>query len=691
MDALRAAVESGAAPARPQGSVTEVPAVIKTRMERGRKAMLKGAAIRRMCVRFERGESYHYLTSQGTLAEQATVTDPVSRNGKPPHRVRNKYNFIRPVVTSKVSASSQSTPGFEVVPSTTDAQRVGAAQMAQRIALAGYDKWRMHSVDIECTYNAIGGGGEGFAVPYFDPNVGPYHPKIDPETGERLIDPKTGQPVMQGEGEIKILVLSGNECYWEDGTDFMSSRWHAIETARNLDDLYELDGFFGDPLKPDATTSDIPTDVKPEGKAMCTEYFERPSPKCPDGRHLVIANGRQIVPERTYPLRKRDGSVIDEPVPHRLAWDLGDGKTRDYGLTYQLVDAQRTAQDARNKAVEWKNRGLMPQWTARQGTVLTRPTDEPGKIMYYKGDKAPEQETPQPIPDSLFKIGEVAKDDLREIGFATQLDAAPNVAARTVQAVVEQSQLQWAQFLVSKAEWWSRLMRHCLVLVTCHYTEPRLMTFKGRDGWEHIPDFQGASLMDEVDVRVFPHSLVTLTRDGVRDQLDWLIQRFPGFLTPQETLAALQAGSIDRITQTYWLDLARANNAVQKIRDGSASQMPTAGTINPLTGRTEVNPDTGQPDEIPMWMPSEQDNLDVWERVFGDWMKTDDFAQASSLAQQQARAVWDAIQSLKTVKAQRDAAQQNAMAAQIGLQNAATPPATKPLPSLPAAGGSGGS
>jgi hypothetical protein len=661
--------------------VAEVPAKVKGRLDRGRKAMLKDAAIRRMCVRFERGETYWFIGARGQLSQQSTVTDLTTRDGKPPHRVRNKYNFIRPIVTAKVSASSQATPGFEVVPSTTDSARIGAARLAEKISLSGYDKWHLHSVDMDCSYNAIGGGGEGFAVPYFDPNVGPYTQKIDDETGEPLVD-DAGQPVMIGEGEIKVIALCGNEVYWEPGQDFMDSRWHAIERAVPMEDIEEMPGFFGKPLKADAATSDIPTDVRPDNMAMKTEYFERPCPKYPEGRHLVIANGRQVVPERRYPLRNRKGVVIDEPVPHRLAWDIGGGKQRDFGLTWQLADAQRTAQDARNKAVEWKNRSLMPQWKAKTGSITTRPTDEPGSIMYYKGDEAPEQEIPQPIPDSLFKIADVAKDDMREIGFSTQLDAGPNVAARTVQAVVEQSALQWAQFLVSKADWWSRLMRHCLVLASCHYSEPRLMTFRGRDGWEHVQDFEGAQLMDEVDVRVFPHSLVSLTRDGVRDQLDWIATRFPGFLSPQEALAALQAGSIDRISQSYWLDVARANNAVQKIRDGSSMDMPVGGSSNPLTGQPEIGED-GQPVGIPMWMPGEQDNLQIWERVFGDWMKTDDYAAQTPEAQEQGRLVWNAIQALKTVKAQREAQQQNAMAEQLGMKNAAKPGDVKPLPDLP--------
>lgn len=666
-----------------------IPPSVKVRLERGRRDMMRDAPKRRLCVRFESGETYWFIGAKGTLQQQSTVTDLTSRDGKPPQRVRNKYNFIRPIITAKVSASAQRTPAFEVIPSTLDPQRVGAAELSSRVALYGYDKWRLQDVDVRCSYNAIGGGGEGFALPYFDPNVGPYRPVpvTDPATGEPVLDEATGQPKVEmvGEGEVKVIVLGGNEVYWEPGCNFMESRWHAVERARPVEDIEELPGFFGKPLKADAATSDIPTDTRPENMVMVTEYFERPCPRYPAGRHLVIANGRQVVPERKYPLCNKAGDAIDEPVLHRLAWDLDGGARRDFGLTWQLIDAQRTAQDTRNKAVEWKNRCLIPQWWVRANTTPPnqRLTDEPGAQFVYQGEQPPTQIQTQPIPDSLFRLADLAARDMQQMGFDNAIEASPDVAARTVQAVVEQSQQQWAQFLLGKAEWWSRLMRHCLLLVVNHYSEERKLKYQGRDGWEHIQDFDAASMMDEVDVRVKPASLVTLTRAQVRDMLDWIVTRFPNWLNPQDALAALETGSLDRIMASYWLDLARVNTVIQKIRDGTVMEMPPRGDTDPLTGQPILDPQTGQPMPYPGYLPDDQDNLQIWERVFSDWMKTDDYGRQDQQAQGIARQIWNAIQQLQTAQAQRQAAQTDALAQQIGSENAAKPAQPKPLPSMP--------
>jgi hypothetical protein len=272
---------------------------------------------------------------------------------------------------------------------------------------------------------------------------------------------------------------------------------------------------------------------------MVTEYFERPCPKYPDGRHLVIANRRQVVPEAKYPLRDRDGTVIDEPVPHRLAWDLDGGAHRDFGLTWQLIDAQRTAQDCRNKAVEWKNRCLIRSGWARELACSTRSPTSPARASTTRATRRRRRSRPKPIPDSLFRLVDRPPGHA-EIGFDTQLDAAPDVAARTIQAVVEQADLQWAQFLIHKADWWSPAdaplpAARVLPLHRAPAAEvPRPRRVGAHQGLRgRAADGRGRRSRQ-------PASLATLTRSQVRDMLDWIATRFPGWLNPQDALAALQ-------------------------------------------------------------------------------------------------------------------------------------------------------
>jgi hypothetical protein len=79
----------------------------------------------------ERGDSFSYLDYEGDLQSMALATNPRG-GGKPPHRIRNRYNYIRPIIEEKVSAATQRVPGYEIDPSTADPEDAGAAKLARR-------------------------------------------------------------------------------------------------------------------------------------------------------------------------------------------------------------------------------------------------------------------------------------------------------------------------------------------------------------------------------------------------------------------------------------------------------------------------------------------------------------------------------------------------------------------------------
>lgn len=652
-----------------------VPPDVDISTQRGRRAMRRDAPKRRLCMRFEKGDTYWFVNGRNRLDYQPTTT--LAGSGKPPHRIRNTYNFIRPIVESKVSAATQRIPSYEITPTTSDLDAAQAASLATEVALYGYDKWRLRNVSMKVVKLAIAGGGDGFALPYFDPNVGPYR-----KVGDRYV----------GQGEVRVLILSGNEVYWEDGVDFMDSRWYCVERARPLEDVQAIPGFRkGLKLTADASSSDIPTDRETSDNLVTvTEYFERPSSKHPEGRCMVWAGGQVIVDYKQlhrdsddwwgpYPLRDTDGTVLDEPLIHRLSYTVDADTDVDFGLVWQLIDFQRTAQDCVNKLLEWKNRCLNPQMKAPVNSIITPPDDVPGSIRYYRpiGGKEPEWERPPSIPGELFTLLEWTVNAMKQIAADQQIDPAPNLAARTLQASIEQSANRWQSFLGDLAEWHSRLMRHCLILVARHYTEPRLLELRGRDGWQSIPAFRGSHLMGQTKVRVLPQSLAPVTRQGIQEKLSWIAATFPGWLQPEAALAALDGGNIDRLTQSYWLNTARANTVVRRIQDGSVFEMPA---------RTDTLPDGTQVEDVPWYMPGPTDNLNIWKQVVGDFLLTDTFARLKPELQEVGNLVWQGIQFLEEQRAVQAAAQQNAMAEQLGLQNAAKPQPDKGMPSTNGSG-----
>jgi hypothetical protein len=670
----------------PAGPVPKaIPTDVKLKQDRGRKVMLKDAARRRLCMRFRRGESYWFIAAKGMLTPQST-TDSIAGVPKPPHRIRNRYDFLGPIIDAKVSAATQKIPSYEINPSTGDQRANDAAEIATKVALYGYDKWRLRTVTTKVVDLAIGGGGVGYALPYFDPNVGPYTP-----VGDRMV----------GQGELKVLHLTGNQVYSEPGVEFEDSRWYAIERARPMDEVDDIPGFVkGVELKADAQTSDIPTDRDAsDNLVMVTEFFERPCPDYPDGRCMTFANARPIIDYRQdpdcpedwtdwwgpYPLVDVDGSILDEPILHRLVFRQDPDTDHDLGLTWRLIDFERTAQDVYNKILEYKNRGLNPQMLAQVNSLIGRPDDVPGAVKYFQGQVPPTWQDPPPpaILTALLQILERTVNDMRDVAFDVAFDVAPNVAAQTVGAANTQSENKWAMFLGDLAEWHSRVMRHCLLLVARHYTEPRLIALNGRFGPQNIQNFMGSHLMGQVTVRVNPDSLASRSRAQVQQELAWIQANWPGYLSPEVAIAALHGGTAENLIRSYELDMARVNNVIQAIVNGTVLDMPARqeqvpGPPDPVTGQ----PGAPQTVEVGSYMPGEMDSLPIWKKAFGDFMKTNAFDTLTPEMQTVAQQVWSALKLQESQQAAQAQAAQMAEAQRLGSQNAAAPQ-TKGVPSQP--------
>lgn len=660
-----------------------VPQDVQKRVDRARKAMRRGHSMRRLCSRFERGDSYWYINKRGLLTFQDTT---LFGGEKPPHRVRNKYNLIKPIVQGKVSQASQRIPGFQVVPSKADPGTIFAAELSRKTLIYGVGQWNLRRALIKTLRRALIQDG-GYAYPFFDTQIGPFIESTDPDTGE---------VERVGQGDIRVVVLSGSEVGWEPGEDFYDSRWHVIERVRPIDEVKAMPGYVGGPLDADSTTGDLPTDrQETEDKVRVTEYLERPSEQNPDGRRLVIANKRVICKPSVYPLRDHEDKAVDEVLLHPLWWTTDEDDNRqEQGLVESLIDLQRGAQDCLNKITEWKNRALMPRMLAPRGSKINRNTEEPGGVVQYNptGAQPPQWEVPAKIPPELFSFYQLLVQQMRDLAADTVAQADANLAAATVQAVVEQNEQRWQTFMADVADWWSGIGRHCLYLVARYYTEDRLLALQGSFGPDLEEGFRGADLLGQADVRVAPESLTLLTQEAVEQRATNWAQL--GWITPTAAMRAIDSGTTDGLMQGYEDDVGRIWQVVALIKQGPDVLFsmprrwdPYAPATIPGTTQPVVNPMTGQPQVgafVPAWMPRRFDDPDVQIEVLVAWMKGNEFARLDPGMQEAAYAVYDALTQEQQRRQVQQAVQQTQMAQGLGMQNAAQPQLGKPMPSLPA-------
>lgn len=642
---------------------------------------------------FARGNHYVsvYKNALQVLPTQ-TVFTPTGQKGKPDYKSRTTRNLIFDVVTHEVSAATGRIPSYEVVPSSSDPERISAASLAEKVLLYGYEKWSIREAFVKLVYHAVV-GDEGFIWPYFDNSKG------------LPIDENVST------GEICHKVYSKVEVAWQDGVRFEDARWLVIQQARPIEEVQQEYGVKG--IKPDGS----PTGKQGKKGDFCLEinYLERPSTQNPDGRWLTVVGERKLK-ETFYPCVDGEGKIVDEPVIHKLAYAVDADSDRDMGLVRHLIDAMRTYEDAINKLIEWKNLALIPQMmgprNSMNGIVIT---EQPGAKFEYRGSTAPQWRPTPPVPRELFEIAQNAKEDLYKI--AAQNEIPPQIeAGKAIVAYTERDEARRGDFLRNLADIYASVARSDLYLVQRHYSDQRLVKIKGHFGFESIPDFRGADLLNQTDVRVYPESIQPKTKAGIAQEAQNLLQ--VGAITPLQYKVQIKGGMGVSLADSYLYDLERANTVIQAIRKGLFLEMPQRPALpeekmqqvpDPLTGQMVeqpimepvANPDgspildpaTGQPamkqiEMVPGWMPRPFDDLDVHEAVVSNWMKVAEFNALPLEGQEAAGLYYSALQDLKAKAAAKESQQQQAMAEGLGRANAASPevnPAgngNKPMPSL---------
>lgn len=634
-----------------------VPAEILKRIERGKKQIDVRAPARNECMEFWRGNQYVYRTKENWLVKQGVL---LGEGGKPRHRVRTTRNLISPVVRQEVAYATQRVPSYQINPSTSDPDDVNAARIAQKVAQYGFDAWGVRQATEQAVTFAVV-ADEGFVWPYWDSNVPPFV--------------KDGLGDTVGMGDVRLEVLGPNEVGWEPGVRYEHSRWFVVRRAMSVDRVKAMAGFIpGTKLLSDSKGENSIGNGNQTNKTdlvMVTEYLERPTANFPTGRRYTIANGKIITPPEAYPFSDGSGGVVDEPVLHKLSYIVDPDSDRDQGLVRHLLDAQRTINDCTNKQLEWKNLALMPQVFAPMGAFSKRQrlTDQPGAVFVYNpvNGLKPEWRPTPPVPAELSQLKAEALMDMNRI--ASQNDTPQDASGRALQVLIERDSNARQAFVARLSEFHSRLMRHCLTLVSQHYSEPRLVKINGRFGPESIKDFTGAQLRSQVDVTVFPESIEPRTRQALETRVMGYADR--KWVSPEKAMAAIEQGTAADLVDSYELDVARAHRVIQQILAG-----PEAFLGQPQ----QFGPD-GQP--VPAFMPRPGiDNLQVHRSIFQDFAKTQEFELSADPVREAVLLYLQGLDWLEQQEQQKEMAKQAMAAQQMGMANAARGPSTG-APSAP--------
>jgi len=630
----------------------EVDPVVAKRLEKGRarhNSLKPGWA---ECIAFWQGRQFVYRDATSNRVAELETRE---WGAKPRYRARTVRNRILGFVASEVSMATQRTPQWAVTPSTSEPQDIDAARLGEKVLTYLHDSLNIRARMVDAfTYAVV--CGEGFLRPWWNATGGEPLPP----------DPNNPDAPPLYTGELCLEAFGPDQVYWQPGVRFEKSSWHAIDVARPLEDVQQMTGFNGTELRPDAQGHGTFIDGqmhKSASKAdmvIVTEYLERPTPANPEGRRLMIANNKIITPPEPYPagLRGPDGVL---PCILKIAYFPTPDRDRDMGLVEHLIDPQRTLNDAVNKAIEWKNLAISPQWVTGPAGLRDQRTNEPGAVFRVRGgvDQIKPVEVPA-IPDSLFRMADQAIADMEEIASQRGLPAGVE-AAKAIQVLVERDNMR-RQFIVQAlADFYGDLGKTLLWFVQRYFTEPQLLAIQGGIlGLDFIPDFKGADLRDQLSVSVSPTSIESRTREALEQKILTLAQL--GWIDKQQGLAAMDSGTLERLILNYELNQAKQQREIhQMIALGGGlpgAKVPTAASF---------------------------DDHRVHLAELRTWMLTEAFENSPPQVQEAAQLHDQQHEFFLAQQQAQDLAAQNAQAEALGSANAAKP-SVKPMPSLPKAG-----
>lgn len=628
---------------------------VQKRLERGRLAHKRWKPLWAECLAFVQGRQFVYrnATSRAVLNEMETFEGGV----KPKYRARTVRNRILGFVLGEISAGTQRVPQYDVTPTTGDSEAINAADIGEHVLDYLYQFLKLRSETVMAYYYAVV-CGEGFLRPYWNRDAGRRLPTPDPEEWLH-------------EGDVAVEHLGPHQVFWEAGVRFDKSPWHAIETAKTLDEVKALPGFRqGLEIRPDVRGDDsIVAGALSKGAAkpdmvLVTEYLELPCREHPLGRSLVIANNMEICDPQSYPCAL-NGPQGYEPALHKLSYIPTPDRERDMGLVEHQIDAQRTLNDATNKQIELKNIALnLPLLVGPSGLKGNRPYElAPGALIKVNDPSQAKWMTP---PDSgymtaLSRMRDEAIADMEEIASQRSVPAQVE-SGKGLATWVERDNMRRQFITAGLVDFHSRLGSHLLALVQEHYTEPRTLQITGRGGLDYLYDFKGSDLKGQTMVRVLPASIEPRTREAINQQVMNYAQM--GWISPQRAMAAIEAGTAEGL-----LDDARRDEAKQQRE------------IQAMIGLRDDVPMQG---DVPIARPF--DDHDVHLGVLHQWMKTKEFDMQSPQVQEAAMLHEQQHQVLKAEKAAQEQAMQAMQAQQLGQANATRPPSS-PMPSLPAVAG----
>lgn len=422
-------------------------------------------------------------------------------------QVRFTGNRIQPIIRTELSKLTKNKPTCYVIPCTSEESDIKAAKTGEKVLEYLWNKLNLQEVNHELAMWALT-TGTGFVKPYWNPNK-----------GDKLIDPNTGETVMTGEVDIEVhsifdVKLDPTAKKWSE------VKWFCLQKLRTVEYVKDVYGVEVEPEKGilesnmfDSQLKDLQNMASVEQKStencvIVKEFWEKPSSDYPNGRRITVANGKLLLTIDDIGFGAEDKTERVLPLFHMVHIRV-PGRVWGMSVVESLIPIQREYNKTRSQIIENNNKIANPPLLVEYGSLS--PNQEeilgvPGEIIEYNnGFNPPKYADVQPISSDVYRNLEQCVEEFYFVSGQNETSQG-NVptsvtSGSAISYLQEQSDAKMAATVENYEKCIERFSAYMLKIVQIKYDRPRMITISGKNRSLEAVNFQGADLTSN-DVRV---------------------------------------------------------------------------------------------------------------------------------------------------------------------------------------------
>lgn len=517
------------------------------------------------------------------LGFDSVYYDPALRQFRPsgprPNFVkRNRIhsNQILPAVQNRTARMIKSPPKYEVMPNSTDEEDKEAAKLGLEVIENVWNKQQLNRKRIDLSM-WLQQCGHAYMKVCWDSDLGELVPDPDSEGN------------MVREGDMRIDVCSAFEGFpdplaksFDEISKFGQAKVRKLEYFRAhyperghlvkeegawlLSPQYEMRINTLNTIGPSSSG----TQEQMKNAAIELNYYEKPSKKYPNGRHVVVANGILLkndeLPFGEIPFAKFDDVVIG-------------GKYN----SESLITHARPIQDQYNRALikraDWVNRLLNGKFIAAKGHGLMQEAinDQSGEVVEY--DPVPGVEEPHAmqipvIPAYAYQETESLKKEIWEIFGLSEVSQgklpSASIPAKGMEILLEQDETRVGLETEQHEHSFARMGMLILKCAGKNYITKRKLKGKDKNYNYTVKSVDGESLRQNYDVTVVRGSTIPNVKVIKRQEIMNLYSQ--GLLgNPQDpqvqekVLGMLEYGNEGDAFQDFRTDMSQIQRTLRQI------------------------------------------------------------------------------------------------------------------------------